>query len=133
VSTLKPCPFCGSNATFERTGTGGHSCIVCCTSCGARHESSDEYERSGESWNARASQVAAPPALPDEPLIDGYPLWSGIPQPAEQTELSDETIAELYQCTFNGMQGGARSAPPPAPLVFVFARAVLAAAKGRQS
>ena len=49
--------------------------------------------------------------------------------PAEQAELSDETIAELYQCTFNGMPGAARSAPKPLPLVFVFARAILAEAK----
>ena len=40
-------------------------------------------------WQARASQVAAPPAPPDEPLIDGYPLWSGIPQPVSQEPPQD--------------------------------------------
>ena len=41
-------------------------------------------------WQAaRTSQVAAPPAPPDEPLIDGYPLWSGIPQPVSQEPPQD--------------------------------------------
>jgi hypothetical protein len=43
------------------------SCIVACGQCGARHESSDEYERSGTSWNERATPAQAAPeavALP---------------------------------------------------------------------
>ncbi|SOY79979.1 hypothetical protein CBM2599_A120544 [Cupriavidus taiwanensis] len=54
---LKPCPFCGGNAHFERMGTGRQSCIVECGNCGARHESSDEYDRSGMSWNERAQHA----------------------------------------------------------------------------
>lgn len=52
---LKPCPFCGGEAEFERTGTSLHSCIVSCTNCGARHESGDEDGNSGRSWNMRAA------------------------------------------------------------------------------
>ena len=61
VVTLKSCPFCGEEARFERRGTSRQSCIVRCTWCGASHESSDEYERSGCSWNDRAppSRLAA--------------------------------------------------------------------------
>lgn len=54
-AALLPCPFCGGDAYFERTGTQRRSCIVSCTDCGARHESSDEGDRSGSSWNRRAS------------------------------------------------------------------------------
>lgn len=57
---LKPCPFCGGEARFERMGTARQSCIVECGNCGARHESSDEYHRSGTSWNERH---AASPAV----------------------------------------------------------------------
>jgi Lar family restriction alleviation protein len=63
---LLPCPFCGGQAEFERTGTSGHSCIVSCGNCGARHESGDEYENSGSSWNSRAA-LAAPSVEPVAP------------------------------------------------------------------
>lgn len=67
MQNLLPCPFCGGEAEFERTGTRGHSCIVQCTSCGALRESSDEYERSGSSWNDRAA-LAQPVPAADVPL-----------------------------------------------------------------
>lgn len=54
TSALKPCPFCGGKAEFERTGTPRHSCIVRCTNCGCHHESSGENEHSGSAWNDRA-------------------------------------------------------------------------------
>lgn len=60
---LKPCPFCGGKADFERMGTSRQSCIVECESCGVRHESSDEYGRSGQSWNER-QPTRAPQAVP---------------------------------------------------------------------
>lgn len=63
---LKPCPFCGGDAEFERLGTGRQSCIVACGNCGARHESSDEYERSGSSWNQRAAPEGPAPTEPME-------------------------------------------------------------------
>lgn len=65
---LKPCPFCGGKADFERMGTSRQSCIVECGRCGVRHESSDEYGRSGQSWNERQPTRApqAVPALTDE-------------------------------------------------------------------
>lgn len=55
MSELKPCPFCGGEAEFERMGDRRQSCIVVCTDCGGRHESGDEGERSGDSWNRRAT------------------------------------------------------------------------------
>lgn len=59
---LKPCPFCGHDTPeFERMGTPRQSCIVVCGDCGARHESSDEGENSGRSWNTRADAAQAAP------------------------------------------------------------------------
>ncbi len=55
---LKPCPFCGGEAEFERTGTRRQSAIVACTNCGCRLESSDEDERSHVSWNRRPTEKA---------------------------------------------------------------------------
>jgi Lar family restriction alleviation protein len=52
---LLPCPFCGHDTPeFERMGDRRQSCIVICGWCGARHESSDEGDRCGSSWNQRA-------------------------------------------------------------------------------
>ena len=62
---LLPCPFCGhSTPEFERLGTGKQSCIVACGNCGCRHESGDEWDDCGKSWNTRAiesqsAQIAA--------------------------------------------------------------------------
>ena len=39
-----------------RTGTGRRSCQVSCTNCNCHHESSDEYELSGSSWNCRQNE-----------------------------------------------------------------------------
>jgi Lar family restriction alleviation protein len=66
VIELKPCPFCGNaEPYFERTGTPRQSCIVECGNCGCRHESSDEGDNSGLSWNERTP--ATPPAPTTEP------------------------------------------------------------------
>jgi hypothetical protein len=77
-------------AEFERTGTPRRSCIVVCHSCGARHESSDEDERSGMSWNERAAdamsirlEMAADGWYSEDRLSDigwgkgkpGYSIW----------------------------------------------------------
>lgn len=55
IEKLKPCPFCGSKAEYERLGTSRHSCIVVCTNCGCRHESGDQDWYNGSSWNRRIS------------------------------------------------------------------------------
>lgn len=52
---LRECPFCGGEPSMARPGTARQSCIVVCIECGARHESGDVGERSGSSWNRRAS------------------------------------------------------------------------------
>ena len=53
MSELKPCPFCGGKAEFERKGTHRVSCIVNCTDCGASMESNEVGEISGAFWNDR--------------------------------------------------------------------------------
>jgi ribosomal protein L37AE/L43A len=58
---LKPCPFCGdSGPVIAQPGTARYSCIVECSNCGCRHESGDEGNRSGTSWNERATPQGAP-------------------------------------------------------------------------
>ena len=68
---LKPCPFCCGKPTMDddraRRGTARQSCIVVCTECGCRHESGDEYEMSGSSWNTRAEPPA--PRMPTQEEI----------------------------------------------------------------
>ena len=64
---LKPCPFCGGKAYFERMGTRRQSCIVECGSCGVRHESGDEGGMSGQSWNDRHEPESAAPRATVEP------------------------------------------------------------------
>ena len=51
---LKPYPFCGGDAEFERFGTGRRSTIVVCQECGCRMESPETFNH-GSYWNARAS------------------------------------------------------------------------------
>lgn len=50
---LKPCPYCGGEAEFERVGTARVSTIVSCTECGATLESGEVGEIAGASWNIR--------------------------------------------------------------------------------
>ena len=51
---LKPCPFCGGTAEFERRGSQRQSCIVACEDCGGRLESNESDWNSGSAWNRRA-------------------------------------------------------------------------------
>jgi len=52
---LLPCPFCGHETPeFVRMGDSRQSCIVECGWCGCTHESSDEGDACGTSWNTRA-------------------------------------------------------------------------------
>lgn len=63
---LKPCPFCGGKAYFERHGTPRQSCIIECGSCGCRLESSEEGSRCGSMWNRRAEQGRSVNAQPQQ-------------------------------------------------------------------
>lgn len=53
MNKLLPCPFCGGEAEFERMGTPRQSCIVACTDCGGRLETSEEGAACGSQWNDR--------------------------------------------------------------------------------
>jgi Lar family restriction alleviation protein len=54
---LLPCPFCGGEAYIEQIGTPRQSCVVECGSCGLRHDSGDEGQRCGTSWNRRTDAL----------------------------------------------------------------------------
>jgi hypothetical protein len=58
TTELKPCPFCGGNAVYDRRGSHRQSTIVECTECSARLESND-YLFPERAWNTRAD-------LPDD-------------------------------------------------------------------
>ena len=49
---LKPCPFCGGNASFERVGTARVSCIISCDDCGCTLETGEVWN-CGQTWNRR--------------------------------------------------------------------------------
>jgi Lar family restriction alleviation protein len=50
---LKPCPFCGGEAHFERIGDRRQSTIISCEDCGACLENGETFNH-GTSWNTRA-------------------------------------------------------------------------------
>jgi hypothetical protein len=50
---LKPCPFCGGEAEFERLGTPRQSCIVQCTNCACTYSSNETFD-CGTLWNEAA-------------------------------------------------------------------------------
>lgn len=52
MDNLKPCPFCGGSASFERIGDKRQSTIVRCDMCGCSLESGDEWNHCS-SWNRR--------------------------------------------------------------------------------
>lgn len=57
LEELLPCPFCGGYAEFERMGGPRHSCIVACSDCGCRLETSEIHPNSGKRWNERSAQT----------------------------------------------------------------------------
>jgi len=74
---LKPCPFCGGKAEFERKGTARYSTIISCTNCGARLETGAEWAHERE-WNERAcdkglEQVAAGLVMLQRAVQEGDP------------------------------------------------------------
>lgn len=92
IMALKPCPFCGNETPeFERMGTPRQSCIVICGHCGARHESSDEGEFNGTSWNERAAirAIAAPG------VAQGW--HAAVQKEAEDSDLPEEVIEGIFR------------------------------------
>ncbi len=50
---LKPCPFCGGEAGFERIGNARQSELIACEDCHCRLESNLGDWNAGEYWNTR--------------------------------------------------------------------------------
>ena len=81
MNKLLPCPFCGGEAEFERMGTPRQSCIVACTDCGGRLETSEEGGACGSQWNDRHTP-------------DG---WQVVPvEPTEAMLLEGKASSNLY-------------------------------------
>ena len=55
MAELKPCPFCGEDAEFERRGDARQSTIINCTNCGATLETGAEWDHERE-WNRRPEE-----------------------------------------------------------------------------
>jgi len=49
---LKPCPFCGGKAEYERMGSAKQSCIISCVECGCSLETGEVWT-CGQQWNRR--------------------------------------------------------------------------------
>lgn len=80
---LKPCPFCGGEAEFERKGDRRQSTIVSCTCCGATQECGEEWGH-GKTWNTRH-------------IPEGYALV-----PVEPTRAMREAFHDSYEDYENG-------------------------------
>lgn len=67
-SELKPCPFCGGEATFVTSLhiTGEYAAIVMCERCNAKtdsmraHDEEDAEVMAAACWNARAERTCEP-------------------------------------------------------------------------
>lgn len=117
---LKPCPFCGGEADMVQSGTSRQSCIVECSSCGARRESGDEGENSGRLWNERVIEAALAAAPQGEPVafhellreaeaeVRAKPVWKRY---IDGTPLANDV--PVWMAVF--AQHHARTAAPPAP------------------
>ncbi len=68
---LKPCPFCGGEAEFERKGDRRQSTIVSCTCCGATQECGEEWDH-GKTWNTRhiPEDFALVPLEPTREMVE---------------------------------------------------------------
>ncbi len=90
---LLPCPFCGGSADFFRRGDKRQSCVVVCEDCGVKHESPDEGERCGSSWNHRnhAAVIARLEGVPATDIAEAW--WSGF----GITEACEAVRARLIQ------------------------------------
>lgn len=100
MKKLLPCPFCGGEAGIERTGTPRQSCIVACVNCGARHESGDEAQFSGASWNRRTQPAPAITSESGKILRQGASAITSVPL------LTDEEIDEHIKTHNEGFIGG---------------------------
>ena len=68
---LKACPFCGnSTPRIVRAGTARRSTQIECGWCGCRHESGDEGDRVGASWNERSAPDTAAQVLSSCPACE---------------------------------------------------------------
>lgn len=54
-NTLKPCPFCGSEAKIEQYGNSRVSTVYKCTMCGCSLETGEEWGH-GREWNERYNE-----------------------------------------------------------------------------
>jgi len=81
MKDLLPCPFCGGEAEFERMGTPRQSCIVACTDCGGRLESSEEGAGCGSEWNDRHAPDGwkVVPVKPTREMLASYEKASIAP------------------------------------------------------
>ena len=99
MNKLLPCPFCGGEAEFERVGTPRQSCIVACTDCGGRLETSEEGGACGSQWN-------------DRYMPDG---WQCVPvKPTrEMLESTGDTSASAYHGMLGAWTVMLAAAPKP--------------------
>lgn len=100
---VKPCPFCGGEAEFERKGDRKQSTIVSCTCCGATQECGEERGH-GKTWNTRhiPEGYALVPVEPTEAMVD-----------AALAVANDESVHEdnFAQAAYQAMIAAARANP----------------------
>lgn len=91
TTPLKPCPFCGGEAAFDRKGTPKQSTIVVCDACLCTLESGETFNH-GSAWNHRPGEEAVAEEcakIVEEPSGEysvGHrklPYWDGEAKAAE--------------------------------------------------
>lgn len=99
---LKPCPFCGNKASFDRVGNRQQSTIVSCDDCGCSLENGEEWNH-GRGWNNRPAEDALTARIAEQDAriakLEKYALeitrvLTGLA--GGGSELFDGKIGELY-------------------------------------
>lgn len=94
---LKPCPFCGGEAEFERVGTARMSTIVSCTECGATLESGEAGEIAGTSWNSREADEQLAKANERAKELEKQKIkWDRLPEGTQELRVEfDGDICDI--------------------------------------
>lgn len=106
---LKPCPFCGGEASVTREGTRRVSMLVQCDDCGCLVESPDEVGRTKPehwAWNIRAGEPDSTPSNKADVMADEARKRVSGYTAEKKAELEARGREALRQASAPSGQGG---------------------------